>query len=69
MNKLFFKPGSVPGNDPGTTELRKTEVEGSAHEVNITDGGEFLDDGIRMKDQPFPDSDTPDNTEFFTDYE
>ena len=23
------------------------------HEINITDGGEFLDDGIRMKDQPF----------------
>jgi hypothetical protein len=22
------------------------------HEVNITDGGEFLDDAIRMKDQP-----------------
>jgi hypothetical protein len=23
------------------------------HEVNITDGGEFLDDAIRMEDQPF----------------
>ena len=23
------------------------------HEVNITDGGEFLDDTLRMKDQPF----------------
>jgi hypothetical protein len=23
------------------------------HEINITDGGEFLDDAIRMKDQPF----------------
>jgi hypothetical protein len=22
------------------------------HETNITDGGEFLDDAIRMKDQP-----------------
>jgi len=22
------------------------------HEVNITDGGEFLDDALRMKDQP-----------------
>ena len=22
------------------------------HEINITDGSEFLDDGIRMKDQP-----------------
>jgi hypothetical protein len=24
----------------------------SQHEVNITDGGEFLDDAIRTKDQP-----------------
>ena len=23
------------------------------HEINITDGGEFLDDAIRMNDQPF----------------
>jgi len=23
------------------------------HETNIADGGEFLDDGIRMKEQPF----------------
>ncbi|RYG54325.1 MAG: hypothetical protein EOO01_01855 [Chitinophagaceae bacterium] len=23
------------------------------HEINITDGSEFLDDAIRMKEQPF----------------
>lgn len=23
------------------------------HEINIADGGEFLDDGIRTKEQPF----------------
>lgn len=34
------------------------------HETNITDGGEFLDDGIRMKDQPLSEtgSDKEDQT-------
>ena len=32
------------------------------HEANITDGGEFLDDNIRMKDQPLETS-TEENQE------
>lgn len=31
------------------------------HEVNITDGGEFLDDNTRMKDQPFGEKMTDEN--------
>ena len=31
------------------------------NEVNITDGGEFLDDGIRMTDQPFGEPDVETN--------
>jgi hypothetical protein len=27
------------------------------HEVNVTYGGEFLDDGLRMKDQPLEEPD------------
>ena len=32
-------------------EIRK-EIHINPDEVNITEGGEFLDDAIRMKDQP-----------------
>ncbi len=32
-------------------EIRK-EIHTNRDEVNITDGGEFLDDAIRTKDQP-----------------
>ncbi|HTE23919.1 hypothetical protein [Flavitalea sp.] len=31
------------------------------HEINITDGGEFLDDGIRMKDQPYGETTVKEN--------
>jgi hypothetical protein len=37
-------------------ETKHPEIQESIHphqhEINITDGSEFLDDGIRMKDQP-----------------
>jgi hypothetical protein len=43
--------------DPGINLISEEEIQESIypyhHEVNITDGGEFLDDAIRMKDQPF----------------
>jgi hypothetical protein len=43
--------------DPGIDLISEDEVQESIfpthHEVNITEGGEFLDDAIRMKDQPF----------------
>ena len=31
------------------------------HETNITDGGEFLDDAIRMKDQPLEETSITEN--------
>ena len=31
------------------------------HEINITDGGEFLDDAIRMKDQPLRETTVKEN--------
>jgi hypothetical protein len=34
-------------------------------EVNLTDGGEFLDDVIRMKDQPLGETNTIENEEVF----
>ena len=42
--------------DSGNGRISEAEVQESIYpgyrEVNITDGGEFLDDAIRMKDQP-----------------
>jgi len=38
------------------------------HEEHIADGGEFLDDGIRMKEQPFRSTDKKEE-ESFGDYE
>ncbi len=32
-----------------------------SHELNISDGGEFLDDGIRMRDQPYCEIDPEEN--------
>jgi hypothetical protein len=35
------------------SEETKEIIDPYQHKINITDGGEFLDDAIRMKDQPF----------------
>ena len=48
---------SIPTPQEGDSDKEQTSSEGiqkSKHqsELNITDGGEFLDDAIRMKDQP-----------------
>ncbi|MES1217814.1 MAG: hypothetical protein ABUT20_20075 [Bacteroidota bacterium] len=50
----------VPSPQQGNSDKEPTLSEGNQesiplyqHEINITDGGEFLDDAIRMKDQPF----------------
>ena len=51
MNTIF----SINNNDPGSKQDSEKNQEESfpfEHETNIADGGEFLDDGIRMKDQP-----------------
>ncbi len=51
---------TIPSPQQGDPDKELTLSEGiqestlpDQHEINITDGGEFLDDGIRMKDQPF----------------
>ena len=50
---------TIPSSQKGDPDIELTLPEGiqesiypSQHEINITDGGEFLDDAIRMKDQP-----------------
>ena len=52
MNTAF----SAQPRDSRTGHIPEAEVQESIypdhHEGNITDGAEFLDDAIRMKDQP-----------------
>jgi hypothetical protein len=50
---------TMPPSEKEDANIEPTPAEGIQesiyryqHEVNITDGGEFLDDAIRMKDQP-----------------
>jgi hypothetical protein len=39
--------------EPSLSEGIQESIYPYQHEINITDGCEFLDDAIRMKDQPF----------------
>jgi hypothetical protein len=41
-----------PGNEYTSGEEIQESIYPNHDEENITDGGEFLDDAIRMKDQP-----------------
>ncbi len=48
---------SHPTSGLGDHQVLSTAIQESIypdvqHEFNVTDGGEFLDDAIRMKDQP-----------------
>jgi len=51
--------------DPGNEHISGEEIQESIypyhHDVNIADGDEFLDDGIRMKDQPLGETNTNEN--------
>jgi len=42
-----------PGHGHSSGEGIQESISPNHHEVNITEGGEFLDDAIRVKDQPF----------------
>ena len=48
-------PKSKEVQDMALTSSEETQesINIELHEVNIADGGEFLDDAIRMKEQPF----------------
>jgi hypothetical protein len=53
MHTIPFPHKANVGDEQASSEENHEIVHPFPHEVNITDGGEFLDDGIRMKDQPF----------------
>ncbi|HRO44365.1 hypothetical protein [Agriterribacter sp.] len=52
MGTIFSSKKTDPGNERAISEGIQESIYPFYHEVNITDGGEFLDDAIRMKDQP-----------------
>jgi hypothetical protein len=54
MNKFFLNTHTA---DPGKGQTPSGEIPETLypyeHDINTSDGGEFLDDAIRMKEQPF----------------
>jgi len=52
MDTIFFPVKQDAGNEPALPEGIQRSIYPSYRETNITDGSEFLDDAIRMRDQP-----------------
>ena len=50
MNTISSPKKGDPGNDRTSEERIEESISPNHHEVNITEGGEFLDDAIRMED-------------------
>lgn len=58
---LFFPQiGHGDKNRPPSEEVQES-INPDQHEINIADGGEFLDDALRMKEQPLGDTTRKDN--------
>lgn len=52
MNTITFSQQTDPGNNRNPGKEIQEIVTPFQHEINTSDGSEFLDDAIRMKDQP-----------------
>ena len=52
MNTIPLSQKGDPNIELSSLQSIKESIHLDQHEINITDGGEFLDDAIRMKDQP-----------------
>jgi hypothetical protein len=50
MNTIDSRKKGDPGNDPASEGRPEESIPQHDHEKNITEGGEFLDDAIRMDD-------------------
>ena len=64
MNTFHSSQMRDPGADTISDEETLESIFPFRREENITDGGEFLDDAIRMKDQPFGDTDKKKDNSF-----
>ena len=56
MNTIPSPQRESSGNEEISSERIQENINPFPHEMNITDGGEFLDDAIRMIEQPFDES-------------
>ena len=61
MNTIDPTKKDNPGGEPISSEKIQEIVHPFPHEMNITEGSEFLDDGIRMNDQPFGETTVKEN--------
>lgn len=52
MNTIFSSHKSSHDFEQNSSEDVQKSIYPFLHEINITDGGEFLDDLIRMNEQP-----------------
>lgn len=53
MHKTISSQNGDHGKDRNSSEELQENISPYPQELNITEGGEFLDDAIRTKDQPF----------------
>lgn len=53
MNRNPFPQNVGPDLDLVSINEALQNVEPDQHDIHIADGGEFLDDALRMKEQPF----------------
>jgi hypothetical protein len=59
-SKLSPQKGA-PGDEKTSSESIQANIYPYQYEINIADGSEFLDDAIRMKDQPLEESSITEN--------
>lgn len=52
MNTISLSQNRDPNIHLNSSEEDQESIYPFLHEINITDGGEFLDDAIRIKEQP-----------------
>ena len=61
MNNVLFYQKDDPANARNSEEGVKESIYPYPHEINTANGGEFLDDAIRMKDQPLEETTAKEN--------
>ena len=66
MNTFFFFRKEDPGKDLAHLLKVHEALQPRLPELNITDGAEFLDDAIRMQDQPYEETAVTENEKVFT---
>jgi DNA-binding protein Fis len=67
MNTIPLSPEGDPKIRQALSEEIQESIHQYQHDTNISDGGEFLDDALRMKEQPLGAMMAKDNEQPFTD--